>query len=331
MGMDFDTLQLQKVAEPIIRSAPFSRLYKVTFLGILSPRFRDLRGFPISYGRNVSGESDETRGHHSACVASLMGKLASKLMLPKRAIDYAVAWGLLHDIATWPLSHTGEASFSNSTETDSRDLRSMMIFGSHRIPNSLSLYHIIKSMSLDHEIMVELFNKKATGFGPDLEAVHKIIHSTLTPDALEGMHRSGRVFDVYVPCPHEFLKTIERDLISGIRVREDGSDLVFKFWRGKAKIYSDYINTYKSIEFESMWSRAIQEAFAKLSLKETLELSEAEIVRRIAGAAVVRGKDVQRYKDPLCYVIADDYKRRRKFDKSVPIEALSNIFIKNKI
>jgi len=328
--MDWTTTQFREMAAPVVESDAFSRLRQITFLGVLSPYYKELRGFPITYRSTAPRRSDRTRAHHSFSVAWLTGRLSAKLQLSKPAVDYAVMWGLLHDIATWPLSHTGEAAFARSTETDPRELRAMMILGSDRLSKSLSLHPLIKAASLDHSTLIALFDKRTTGFDQDLAVVHKLVHSVLTPDTIEGMHRSGSVFDVAVPHPKLFLGALERDLVSGVRVRHNSSSLIFNFWRGKSKIYSNFINTTRAIEFESTWSRAIQDSFAKTSLRDSLELSEREIIRRVVDTALAKPKADQRYKEPLLYLIADGYKRRRSFNHSVPLEGLSMVFVKKK-
>ena len=330
LRVDWTTTQFREVAAPVVESDAFSRLRRITFLGVLSPYYKELSGFPITYRPTAPRRSDRTRAHHSFSVAWLMGRLCAKLQLSKPAVDYAVMWGLVHDIATWPLSHTGEAAFARSTETAARELRAMMLLGSDRLPKALSLYPLIKAASLDHGTLIALFDKRTTGFDWELAVVHKLVHSVLTPDTIEGMHRTGSVFNVAVPQPKLFLEALERDLVSGVRVRQSSSSLVFKFWRGKSKIYSDFINTSKTIEFESIWSRAIQDSFAKTSLREFSELSESEVIRRVVDAAVGKSKEVQRYKDPLSYVIADRYKRHRTFGHPMPIEGLSTVFVRRK-
>jgi hypothetical protein len=237
-------------------------------------------------------------------------------------------WGLLHDIATWPLSHTGEAAFSRSTETNARELRSMMILGSDRLPDSLTVYSLIKAAALDHGTLNALFDKNTTGFDPDMAVVHKLIHSSLTPDTIEGMHRSGRVFGVATPHPDFIIDAFERDLVCGVRLKKSHYKAALKFWTCKGDIYSQFINKPHTIEFESSWSRAIQESYSKVSLIDSLTLPEAEIVQRARGGALVKSTEIQRYKAPLQYVICDSHRKRRSAGHSIPVEAISSILVK---
>jgi hypothetical protein len=259
-----------------------------------------------------------------------MSRLSTKLLLSRQASNYAVLWGLTHDIATWPLSHTGEAAFARSTETDARALRAMMILGSDKLPRALSLYAQIKAASIDHGTLEAIFDKQSIGFDKDLSVVHQLVHSALTPDTIEGMYRSGSVFNVPVPHPRLFVEALERDLYDGARLTKDSSSIVFKFWRGKSKIYSDFINTQRAIEFESTWSRSIQNSFPAISLSDSLALSETEVIGRAVDSVREVPKDVLRYKAPLSYSIAETHKRRRTFDHPVPIDRLSTVFVKEK-
>jgi HD domain len=325
------TAEFRSLAAPLMETAAFLRLRQITFLGILSPEFRCLEAFPITYRIDAPRRSDRSRAHHSFSVAWLAGCIAARMQLSREAINYAVVWGFLHDIAAWPLSHTGEAAFSSTTETSASTLRNMLVLGSYKISRSFSLRAHIKAASLDHDTLLALFDQRGSGFDNDLGVLHKIFHSALTPDTIEGMHRSGSVFGIAVPHPKNFANIFERDLISGALVSEQRSDLVLKFWRAKSQIYSRYINATKVIEFESMWSKAIRDTFARVPLSDTLFLSENEVVREVLKSPLWKATDVHRYKPPLAYTIADSHRLKRTLDHSTPVDNLSSIFMKRRI
>src|SRR5262245_746484 len=96
--------ELRDVAGSVIESQAFQRLSRITFLGILSPRFTHLSGYPFKADASTA---DGSRASHSAGVALLAMDCCLRLGLDTRRTRLAIAWGLLHDIGNWPLSHTG--------------------------------------------------------------------------------------------------------------------------------------------------------------------------------------------------------------------------------
>ena len=129
-----------ELAEPLYQSKAFQRLESITFLGILSPRFHGVIDSPLFHSHSIEMEKDDgSRADHSLGVAFLAFSIASDLGLSLEGQRYATAWGLLHDIATWPLSHTGEAAFSALTLVGSKELREKMIIGSKQLPQEFCL------------------------------------------------------------------------------------------------------------------------------------------------------------------------------------------------
>ena len=124
---------------------------------------------------------------HSISVALIMQFIVKKLKLKIESLKYALCWALLHDIATWPLSHTGEAAFSKITNTSSNELRKMMILGESKLPSELTLRHQLKKIKVDPIILLELFEKKNSLVDIELKKIWQIIHSPITPDTLDGM------------------------------------------------------------------------------------------------------------------------------------------------
>lgn len=315
-----------RLAAPLILSEPFRRLRRITFLGILSPHYSTIESHPIRF---PVLKSDRTRNHHSLRVALLAGKMSEHLSFSADTIRYAIVWGLLHDIATWPLSHTGEAAFSGATETTGRKLREMMIKGDQTLDRSLCVYRVLKEMKIDVGLLLELFDRKSD-VGGEFSVLHKLLHSSLTPDTLEGMHRSGRTFGMTVPDPGSFVGALERDLVSGLRLKKNYSASAMKFWRAKSRIYSNYINRQDSIAFESSWSTAIRDAYLNVSLSDSLLVSEFDILRSVASTRLRPAREVVRYKEPLTYKISVKYQNTKTLKESVPIESLSEIFTKNR-
>lgn len=315
-------------AHELMAHPAFARLGNISFLGILSLQFASVSGFPLKRSDSaVTRTPDGTRANHSVAVSKAAQRFAIHLQLSEEAQRYAVVWGLLHDIATWPLSHTGEAGFSKVSGVDSGQLRCMMVTGSHRLPSRLSLYRLIKSLSIDSGKLLALFDRADEPFDYDLMVLHRLIHSPFTPDTLEGIRRTGLAFGLKVPTPSAVSCAFENDLVSGLRVRGGDSEVLFRFWRAKSLIYRRIINRPKVVEFESAWSNSIRDRFCRLSLTETLELTEAEVLHSLNGSTVAT-KDVVRYKPPQIYTIAHGYRKSKHLSSPVPAEEMAKIFLR---
>lgn len=321
-GLRFSADEFIANAMPIAWTDAFRRLRDVTFLGILSRTFGDVENHPL--GRR--GQKDQTRAHHSLKVSLLTSRITFELGLSADARKYAVAWGMLHDIATWPLSHTGEAAFSDATDTSAHELRRAMIVGDESV-GSFSVAVALRELNIDADVLLSLFDKDFSGPNDDLSILHQIVHSPLTPDTLEGMHRSGRVLGIDIPRPDAFIRAWERDLVS-VMLKEECSHLAFRFWRGKSKVYSKFINSDETVEFESAWSKSIRDCYVGTSLIDSLNLSEKDIVDRSSDRGVERTDNIVRYKAPLKYGVAPAYKNKRVLKESMPVDDLSGVFIK---
>lgn len=320
-----DVEHIRSVAEPLIKSDAFSRLRHITFLGILSPRYCTLSRFPFA---NLRGRDDGNRAQHSLAVTSIILNLTSRLGLSTRVQRYAAAWGLVHDIATWPLSHTGEAAFSETTKIKAHRLRQDMIEGANWLPRSLSVFSQLKKMQIDPGLLLELTKKGDNNFDTDLRILHRLIHSPITPDTLEGMVRSGAIFGVRVPRPEQLASALYRDVFSEVMIEREASNPILQFWRTKNRIYNRYINSSKSIEFESSWACAIEESFHSVSAVDSLLLSEREVVWTVLSRASPRFKKLRRYKHPLNYKFIPELSGKRLFRQSVRLSDLQEYLVK---
>jgi hypothetical protein len=303
----------------------FVRLGRVSFLGILSPRYRDVPRFPFS---RLEGDNDGDRARHSLGVASIILCMSCNLGLSKRAQRYAVAWGLTHDLATWPLSHTGEAGFSEITESNSHQLRRAMIEGAKWLPRMFTVLPQLKEMRIEPGELLALFEKHEAGLDIELRILHKLIHSPITPDTLEGMARSGRVFGIAVPQTKEVIAALYRDVFSDVMIDVSWSSQVLQFWRAKRRIYDRHINHSTSIEFESSWSRAIEDTYWRTPLVDSLLLTEREIIDKIVTVGVPRFRDVKKYKHPLSYTTAPELERKKRLRESVRVDDLQELLVK---
>ncbi len=326
-------------AEPILSSKAFQRLYDVTFLGILSPHFSHLSGHPLSsrVDKGLDLADDGSRADHSLAVAGLAVKFCDAFSLSIAAKKYAVAWALIHDIATWPLSHTGEVAFSSITGTTHKLLRHKMVMGSLELPDDFRLLDRIQEMGIDSDRLNILFEKRThrlDEMDKDLKEFHMVyslIHSAITPDTLEGIYRSGRAIGINVPDPENVLNSFEIkeiDCFDDAIVRRNYSGPILKFWRQKQKIYDRYINATRTVEFESRWSDAIKEVFGDVSLVESLELSEDEIVKSVSQTGLPPFESVNRYKAPQKYILDCSLRNKRVLHSDSPIEHLDSLLIR---
>ena len=257
-----------------------------------------------------------------------MLRITSNLALSARAQRYAVAWGLIHDLATWPMSHTGEAGFARVMDVDSRRLRKGMIEGASWLPRQLTVISQLKEMQIEPDLLLALTENDEAGLDSEFRILQRLIHSPITPDSLEGMARSGAVFGVRVPRPEELVTTLDRDLFSVV-INQKRSSYILQFWRTKGQIYDQHINHWKCIEFESSWSRSIEETYSRISLIDSLLLSERELINSVLSTGVPRFGEVRRYKHPLIYGINPELHRKRFLRRNVRIEDLRNLLVKS--
>jgi hypothetical protein len=316
---------VRALAEPLIASEAFGRLGRISFLGILSPRYSDLPDFPFA---RLSSVDDGDRAQHSLGVAVIVGQMASRLGLSAQAQLYATAWSLIHDIATWPLSHTGEAGFSRITGHSSHSLRNAMVEGADWLPRRLKVYAPLKELKIDHSVLLSLFEKSQSGLTGEFRILQKLINSPITPDTLEGMERSGHTFGIPVPDTEALITGLYRDVFSDVMIDRRASSQILQFWRAKGEIYDRHINRSSSIEFESIWSNAIEETFKRTSLVDSLDLSERQIVHQVLTNGLPRFRSVRKYKHPLSYVTAPELTRKRQLQENIRVEDLEKLLMK---
>ena len=319
---------IAEIAEPITRSKPFQRLYDISFLGILSPRFAHLPGHPLSSRKEAKirrTQDDESRAHHSLEVANIVWTFCELFSLKEQARTYAVAWALLHDIATWPLSHTSEAAFTSITGVTHKVLRYKMLIGDPSIPKDFCLKAAICEMDIDPNQMTSLFNKEIKPKDPCLSLVYSFIHSAITPDTLEGICRSRRAFGIDVSSPSDVLASFEKDLLNTMVMKRQ-SRPVLKFMREKKEIYEKYINTQRAIEYESRWTDAILKLYRSISLIESLELMEEKMVEKVCQSGLPSFHSIGRYKAPRRYIIDETLSNKRTLLKDQTLEDLDKLF-----
>jgi hypothetical protein len=323
--------QLSHWLEPLLNSFAFTRLANITFLGILSPQFAFLPRFPFPKP-NSHQIFDGTRADHSIGVANVFLEIAQSLKLSERTKRYGLAWALLHDIGTWPLSHTGEAAFSDVTSMSSDALREVIIRGYDMLPGYLTVRRQLDQLRIDIDDLMQLYKKEHNALKGELSLLWKIVNSPLTPDTLEGMQRSGRVFQIDTPPSDKITASFVTDLFSDAFIESGKSGAVLEFWRAKRRIYRSFINSKKAIEFESEWSLHTAAAFPRIALAESLLLPENCIVSTVLAYSKKRMKAREkRYKPPLDYFISSHHARRRRLLRRYELDDLSEVLGKARI
>ncbi len=294
--------ELHALARPLLQSWAVQRLASVTFLGILSPRFRDVIDSPLWPETSSDVVEDGSRYDHTLGVALVALDIARRFDFSKRGQRYAVAWGLTHDIATWPLSHTSEPALSAITGVSARNLRTGILLGSAEVPNRYRLAPILWDLDIDPAALVSLFDRSGTAADEELALFKQVVRSPLTPDSLEGMWRCGLVFGMPVVSPDEVVSAFLRH--RGIAYLDRRRmPTVLDFWRGKSTIYERFINREDVILWESAWSTALQRCCTGVSLDESLELNEDELVNAVKRQGLPSVSRVIRYKEPQEYII----------------------------
>jgi hypothetical protein len=283
---------LAPLAEPLLSSGALTRLQSVSFLGALSPRYLRGGGPPVDEG---------SRFDHSVGVAGIALDVARHLHLGSAMERYAVAWGLLHDVATWPLSHTSEPAFARITGVSSSALRRKIVLGDPALPGQLQIQRELRDMGVVPSRLLALFEQAAPNDLPD-RLFWQIIRSPITPDTLEGMRRTGQAYGVAVPEPQQIWKGLGRTFFEVTVARSVWSYLSM-FWTAKSTIYAEHINRADIVRKESQWSRAIEIAFAGTRLAETLELNEDHVLRKVTQFELPHVAFTFRYKPPQRYFI----------------------------
>ncbi len=315
--------ELCSFAEPILESPVFQRLSRIAFLGILSPRFAKEIKSPLFSRKKVIQTHEGSRLDHSLGVASIALSMAKNLGFSREIQRYSVVWGLTHDIASWPLSHTGESAFAGLTKISMRRLRRRIILGDSLLPSEFSLRRHLLKIRIDPNKLLGLFSSSSYKISHDLTEIKMLFGSPVSPDTIEGIWRSGRIFSVSIPGPHVLLKSINKDLFD-IVVCKEHSKRIFDFWRGKANIYKKYINRPDVIAWESAWSKSIKQVFPGIGLIDSLNLPENEIVNSVKEAGVLPVSAIFRYKFPMEYVVYPT--RKRSFSKSLSLKHIHRTF-----
>lgn len=327
------TFSLSKIAGSLLESRAVRRLSKVTFLGMLSPRFADLITSPISTTEPIG---DGTRFDHSVNVAALALEGARFWGLSGFGQRYAAAWGLIHDIDVMPLSHTGEAAFLHTTGLTHEELRTNIILGASNIPCQLSIKSALKEMGISPPIIALLFNKSFDSLNRELSGqkrseiriIWELVHSVITPDTLDGIARCGRAWGVQIVRPSDVLAAIHPELFTLVTVSRYSS-AVIDFWIAKSRVYEEFINNPKVVEWESRCSAALSLYFPFKNPVDAFDIDESAMIDALRLLGLPPSQGVRRYKNPLRYFVREEAGKAGKLRDGLSIELLNDIFVKS--
>jgi hypothetical protein len=295
--------ELAALAGPLLQSQALQRLRGITFLGVLSPRFRSLPNYPFRFDPGKVIPDDGSRLDHSLGVALTALDIARRFGLSVRGQRYAVAWGLTHDIATWPLAHTSEPAFSTITGWTTGRLREAIVLGEREVPSQYRLGTLLRAIQVEPLVLLRLFERGVSlGDDEELALLSQVIRCPLTPDTLEGVWRCGVVFGISVPDPWNMHFVLYRH--NGLACLDhEGIDLVLEYWHRKAEVYRLFINREDVVRWESGWSIAVRREFAGLSLARSMDITEEEILQDILRAGAPPSAEIVRYKEPQDYSV----------------------------
>src|SRR5207249_171088 len=122
---------------------------------------------------------DGSRYDHTLGVALVALDVARRFGFSERGQRYAVAWGLTHDIATWPLSHTSEPAFTTITGISARSLRAAMLLGSQQVPERYRLAPVLRGLDIDPAALASLFDRSSFPADEELATFKEVVHSPL--------------------------------------------------------------------------------------------------------------------------------------------------------
>lgn len=319
--------RLAKMVEPILHAPAFKRLENISFLGILSPRYAEISKSPIYKRRslqNVRVVADGSRADHSIGVANIAVDICARLEFSIEQQKYAAAWGLLHDLGNWPLSHTAQHAFSELLGVSAKAVRGWLITNDSRAPEKYFIADELCACGIDPIRLLSLFQRS-----PDreLRPVADILQSRLTPDMIDGVWRSGRAFGMHRFMPASLNEVMYLDLARDVVIDNDRFDRALAFWRAKRELYSRFFSSRTTVRLESKWSRGVALHFldSDLTLLESLELNEQWLVQKVSESIGDVSSEVHRWKPPVRQSV------KTPIPKTLVLKALHKTFIEESL
>jgi len=321
------TDKVRDLVQPILETRAFKRLDGISFLGILSPRYAKISKSPIYKRRSLKNArvmTDGSRADHSVGVANIAVEICQKLGFSVEQQKYAAAWGVLHDLGNWPLSHTAQRAFSDLLGVKAKTIREWLIVDDPRATEKYFVSQELRECGISPDRLLNLFRKTPDD---ELKPVFDLLQSRLTPDMIEGVWRSGLAFGIHNYEPSSLNNSLYVDLAKDVVVDHDYLEDAMVFWRTKREIYSRFFASKETVEFESKWSKAISLHFEKagLTLEDSLELDEATLVGLVSKTISKVPFELHRWKPPVRQRI------KKPFPKTLSLQSLDKTFVEESI
>ncbi|MES0490842.1 MAG: hypothetical protein ABUK01_12675 [Leptospirales bacterium] len=303
--------EINRFAGLLVKNPFFQRMKNTTFLGILSPYFHEYTksNSPIHLSRKYI---DGNRLDHSLNMAALLINLYDSNFenikhsdnLKEEIIRYAVVWCILHDLTTWPVSHTSEPAFENIFNTSHKEILFSMINNSKNLPREMWLGDTLADINININDILCLL-KKMKPNNENLIPLYNLISSPINPDTIEGMWRASPVFmsKNRINHPIKVYSNIEVLMTNDIMIKHGKRGNLLNFWKNKSIVYKDFINKDKVVRWESSWTLAIQKSVGNIDLLESFYLDEDELIKKAKKYFSEDVTEIHRYKPPHVYPI----------------------------
>jgi hypothetical protein len=207
-----------------------------------------------------------------------------------------------------------------------------MITGHEMIPAGLGVVGALRAMQVDPALLARFHRPDAGQLPASLRMLHAIVRGPLSPDTLEGMHRSAVAFGIQPPDVDAVIESFElRDGVVGVLT--SNFEALSGFWRAKMAVYREWINRPEVVAFESEWALAVVEELPALSLARSLELREDELLAKVPPRRLRPGGRGQRrpfkYKPPMEYLLVREAQLAQML--WVPLSELSSFFVRREL
>lgn len=204
----------------VLRSRPFQRLSRISFLGAIDylPVPSRMPGW------------ERTRARHSLGVAWLADYVCQRRRYSEELRRHVVIAALLHDIGHPPLSHSVEPHFRARFGLGHHELGEMMLHGVFRRSRKLAA---LLADKLDAGFIRDLVAGRVSGdSGGDL------FNTPINIDTIDGIWRSAYVL-TGVPDSISRLAVVEAAFLRG---DDNRHAILDRFWQMKDQVYRRLIN-----------------------------------------------------------------------------------------